>query len=240
MTNKSIARLSISLSASAFEKAHRCIVIAGIAVWSVGSLGCSPSNDLRAGSPLEQISVTDGTGGVTAGEAKDTRIGDTVSSNPIRIDPALVGDWMGRAVINEQALLKETDTLLGDARQALIQEARAFVTTEMAIRFTPSGEVETAVEIQPVGSDVIAGQTFGQWRLIQRDENSAVVEMTSLTPEGATATSQMTFALSSDGDRIVLIPSVNSALSRCEPLIYLDRQPIPTMVTAEPGMTMMR
>ena len=230
----------MSLLASASEKAQRGIVIVGIAVWSVSSLGCNPSIDLASAPRPEQTPVVNGTDDVMVAGAEDALIGVTSSSNPVKFDPALVGVWMGRAVINEQALLKETDALSGEARQALIHEARAFVTTEMAIRFTPSGEVETAVEIQPVGSDVIAGQTFGQWRLIQRDENSAVVETTSLTPEGATTTSQMTFALSTDGDRIVLSPSVTSALSRCEPLIYLDRQPIPTMVAAEPGMTMMR
>lgn len=144
----------------------------------------------------------------------------------------LVGAWMGKAILNEQALLEATDSLTGTQRQALIREARTFVTTEMAIQFSPSGELETAIEMQPVGSQKVAGQTFGTWKIVEATDSQVVVETTSADETGAMSTIQTAFAVSVDGDRLVLQPPVSSALAECEALIYLDRQMIPAASVA--------
>ncbi len=136
----------------------------------------------------------------------------------------LVGAWMGKAIINEQALLTTADALPGDQRQALIHEARTFVTTEMAIQFSPSGEIETAIEVQSVGGQKIAGQTFGTWKVVEATNNGVTVETTGTDETGSTVTNRTTFAVSVDGDRLVLQPQVSSALAGCEALIFLDRQ----------------
>lgn len=144
----------------------------------------------------------------------------------------LVGAWMGKAIVNEEALLRAVDSLSGDQRQALIREARTFVTTEMAIQFSPSGELETAIEMQPAGSQKVAGETFGTWKIVEANDAQVVVETTSADETGAMSTIQTAFAVSVDGDRLVLQPQVSSALAGCEALIYLDRQMIPTASVA--------
>jgi hypothetical protein len=137
----------------------------------------------------------------------------------------LVGAWMGRAIINDQALTAAADSLSADQRQALIREARAFVTTEMAIEFSSTGEMETAIEMQPIGGQKVAGQTFGTWKILQSHATQVVVETIDTDQNGGISTSETTFAVSVDGDRLVLRPNVSSALAKCEALIYLDRQP---------------
>lgn len=145
----------------------------------------------------------------------------------------LVGAWMGKAVLNEQALLEAADSLPTDERQALIHEARTFVTTEMAIQFSPSGEIETAIEMQPVGSQKIAGETIGTWKVIEMTDSQVTVETVSTDDTGNMQTSQTAFAVSVDGDRLVLQPQVSSALAGCEALIYLDRQMLPAASVAQ-------
>lgn len=145
----------------------------------------------------------------------------------------LVGAWMGKAILNEQALLQAADSLPSDQRQALIHEARTFVSTEMAIQFSPSGEIETAIEMQPVGSQKVAGQTIGTWKVIEMTDTQVTVETTSTDHTGSTKTNQTAFAVSVDGDRLVLQPKVSSALAGCEALIYLDRQMMPAASVAQ-------
>ncbi len=165
----------------------------------------------------------------------------TVEGNRDVSHSPLVGAWMGKAIINEQALLKAADSLSGDQRQALIREARTFVTTEMAIQFSPSGEIETAIEMQPAGSQKIAGQTFGTWKIVEANDAQVIVETTDTDGTGAMSTSQTAFALSVNGDRLVLQPQVSSALAGCEALIYLDRQMIPAANVAQaPDGVMLR
>ena len=153
----------------------------------------------------------------------------------------LVGAWMGKAIINEQALLNAADSLSGAQRQDLIREARTFVTTEMAIQFSPSGEVETAIEMQPVGGQKVAGQTFGTWKVVGATDTQVIVETISADETGAASTNQTAFAVSVNGDRLVLQPSISSALAGCEALIYLDRQVMPSVNVAQaPEWTVLR
>ena len=144
----------------------------------------------------------------------------------------LVGTWMGKAMVNDEALQKELDGLVGEQRNQLIREARTFVSTQMAIDFLATGELETAVEIQPVGQSPIAGQTRGKWKVTEVSQSEVTVETTEIDETGAAKVKQTVYAISSDGNRIVLRPSVSSGLSMCEPLIYLDRQILETPAAA--------
>jgi len=216
MTQKSASRFYGHLWNSAFRAAltpTKC----GLAMVSIVALtgGCNSSTDVAAPTQENHRSANP-------------------SNTPLAIDgnvdisrSLLVGAWMGKAIINEQALLATADSLPGDQRQALIREARTFVTTEMAIQFSPSGEIETAIEMQPVGSQKTAGETFGKWKVVEATDTQVVVETTSADETGAVSTNQTAFAVSVDGDRLVLQPQVSSALTNCEALIYLDRQVMP-------------
>ena len=204
----------------------------GVAIFSIAALagGCNSSTDVA-----EIANQPEATNHAVT-PITPLAMGQNAASNS-----PLVGAWMGKAILNEQALLAAADTLSGDERQALIHEARTFVTTEMAIQFSPSGEMETALEMQPVGSQKIAGQTTGTWKIIEATDTQVVVETTNTNEAGASFTERTAFAVSVDGDRLVLQPQVSSALAGCEPLIYLDRQMVPAVNVARvPDGTMLR
>ena len=185
-----------------------------LAIVSIAALagGCYSSNDATVQNQVNNRA---------ANPSNSPFANETSSQSP------LVGAWMGKAIVNEKALLAAADSLSGDQRQALIREARTFVTTEMAIQFSPSGEMETAIEIQPVGSQKFSGQTFGTWKIVEATDSQVTVKTSITDSTGATSTGQTSFAVSVDGDRLVLQPEVSSALADCEALIYLDRQAAP-------------
>ncbi len=216
--SRSCGRLWKSTFRSAFSPT-KC----SLAIFSIAALaaGCNSPNDVAV---QTQVSgrVMDQSNSPLA-----------TAANGGFSDSPLVGAWMGKAIINEEALLDVADSLPIDQRQALIQEARTFVTTEMAIQFSPSGEIETAIEMQPIGSQKIAGESFGTWKVIEANDGQVTVETTSTDETGTVLTSQIAFAVSLDGDRLVLQPQVSSALAGCEALIYLDRQSIPAASVAQ-------
>lgn len=218
MPPKSASR-SIGRSWNSAFKSALAPTKCGLAIFSIAALagGCNSPSD-------------------TAVQSQVNNLAANPSNSPLAMEginhSPLVGAWMGKAIINEQALLAAADSLSGDQRQALIHEARTFVTTEMAIQFSPSGELETAIEMQPVGSQKVAGQTFGTWKVVEATDEQVIVETTSTDETGAMSTSQTAFAVSVDGDRLVLQPQVSSALAGCEALIYLDRQMIPAASVA--------
>ena len=192
-----------------------------LAIVSIAALagGCYSSNE----TPVTQVNNR---------AADPSNSPFVMEGNGSAIRSPLIGAWMGKAIINEQALLAAADSLPDDQRQALIREARTFVTTEMAIQFSSSGEIETAIEMQPVGSQKIAGQTFGTWKIVEATDEQVTVETSSTDDTGATSIGQTAFAVSVDGDRLVLQPQVSSALAGCEALIYLDRQMMPAASVA--------
>lgn len=159
----------------------------------------------------------------TSAAADDSRL-----SNAALETSPLVGVWMGKAILNEQALHAELDSMSGEDRNELIRKARTFVSTQMAIEFLATGDQETAIEVQPVGKTPISGQTRGKWRIVETSVNGVIVETTEQDETGVARTKRTAYAISADGNRIVLQPSVGTALSKCEPLIYLDRQVLKT------------
>lgn len=225
-TSRSHGRLWNSTFGSALSPT-KC----GLAIFSIAALagGCNSSNDVAVDTKVSNPAPHQS----ESPSAISGNIG--VSNSP------LIGAWMGKAILNEEALLDLVDSLSGDQRQALIQEARTFVTTEMAIQFSPSGEIETAIEMQPVGSQKVAGESFGTWKIIEATDEQVTVESTSTDETGAMQTTRTAFAVSVDGDRLILQPQVSSALANCEALIYLDRQSLPpTSVARAPEGGMLR
>jgi hypothetical protein len=195
----------------------------GLAIFSIAALagGCNPSKDVAVQNLVSEQAAPQPNSPVVA-----------TGSSGFRNSP-LVGAWMGKAIINEEALLEAADSLPTDQRQALIQEARTFVTTEMAIQFSQSGEIETAIEMQPVGSQRVTGESFGTWKIIEATDGKVTVETSSTDETGTLQTNQTAFAVSVDGNRLVLQPQVSSALANCEALIYLDRQAMPAASVAQ-------
>lgn len=136
----------------------------------------------------------------------------------------LAGVWMGRAVLNQQTL----QTLMADMdqpqRDALIREAQTFASTQIAMQLDSSGSMETAVEVTPVGAQTIQGQTSARWNVTQTQGNQVTIATIQNNGLDGPKTTQTVYTVSPDGNRIVMQANVGIELSKCEPLVFLDRQ----------------
>lgn len=137
---------------------------------------------------------------------------------------ALAGLWFGQAVINEDTLKTLLAGMTEPEQQTLLKETQTFVSTQMAMEFSKDGSMESAVEITPVGGQPIQGDTFARWSVLRAQGNQVTVETIEQNESGEVVSSQTTYTVSADGNRIVMQPNVASALAQCEPMIYLDRQ----------------
>jgi len=137
---------------------------------------------------------------------------------------SLAGLWLGRAVINEDTLKSLLAGMTEPQQRALLKESQTFVSTQMAMQLAIDGSMETAVEVTPVGAQPIQGQTFARWHVLEAQGNQVIIETTQQHENGEATQSQTVYSVSADGNRIVMQANVGSALAKCEPLIFLDRQ----------------
>ena len=137
---------------------------------------------------------------------------------------ALAGLWVGQAVINQEALNGLLAEMTEPERQALLKESETFMSTQMVIQMTTDGNMKTAVEVTPAGAQTMRGQTLAQWNVTEVQGNEVMVQSSQQNEQGDTKTTNAVYAVSPDGNRIVLRANIASAFKQCEPLIYLDRQ----------------
>lgn len=194
----------------------RTALLAGLACAALLSAGC--------GKPAESGAVP------AATQRNAESVAKAATSSPVltavansQSDSALVGTWMGGAAINEALLEQVLQNTNPERRDAILREARTFVSTQMAIEFHADGSMETAVEIQPDGMPPIAGQTAGSWRIVEQSPVAIVVETAEHSSNGPVIR-RKTWRISPEGNRIVMKADTLQELAGCEPLIWLDRQ----------------
>ena len=144
--------------------------------------------------------------------------------SPEEAQRSLAGLWLGQAVINQDTLKNLLADMTEAQQQALLKESQTFVSTQMAMQLADDGSMETAVEVTPVGAQPIQGQTIARWSVVATEGNQVIVRTMQQNENGEATESQTVYAMSPDGNRIVMQANVGSALAQCEPLIYLDRQ----------------
>ena len=180
----------------------------------VVSTGCGKPKEQPAGDAPAQ----------TSAQSAEGTVAEIQLQTPNDAQNLLTGVWMGQAVLNEETLQTLLSQTPEDQQQALITEAKTFLSTQMAMQFDSSGVMETAIEITPDGGEPIAGNTMATWTVAGVQGNQLVLETTENTVADQPVTSQTVYTVSPNGNRIVMQTNVSSALSKCEPLIYLDRQ----------------
>lgn len=137
---------------------------------------------------------------------------------------SLAGVWVGRAVFDQQALQTLLDDMTPPQRDALLREAQTFASTQIAMQLDPNGGMETAVEVTPVGARPIQGQTIARWKVTQTQGNQVTIATIQNNGLSGPKTTHTVYTVSPDGNRIAMPANVGSALSKCEPLVFLDRQ----------------
>ena len=138
----------------------------------------------------------------------------------------LVGLWWGRPSLAEeqarQAIESEADE---NVRNRILDNARLFLSTEMAMQLSADGSMEQEVEVVINGKPQKISGT-GTWRVIdQRDNNTVIVEVVEIAANGTSTTTQRLFQLGADNQRFLMPAPVIDELTKFNAVMVFDRIP---------------
>jgi hypothetical protein len=186
------------------------LVIAG-SLFGLAVVACNTQDGTLAkqGEPSSPTSTTSSASQLLAAAAGQTPI---------------VGTWYGRATIDQNLVQRQLLALPSMQQQQQFRNmVESFVTTEMAARFLPTGEMQMEVQIRPVGQTAAKGASQGMWRSILQSADSMTIEYTEYHADGTRSVSQARYVFSADGKQAYLVPSVDPALAMCGAVIVFER-----------------
>jgi hypothetical protein len=165
--------------------------------------------------------------------ATDQQIDNQDSTGEAAYPTQLIGAWLGEAYLDEVTFEQKFQTIPAERQQAVLNSARTFLTTAMAIEFRPDGSIENEMELTPIGSKAIREGSVGSWRAVEVNENQILIETTTQLADGTIATNSQLFHVYPEGNRLALEVNLPAELGECSPMIILNRQPSPDTNVAE-------
>jgi hypothetical protein len=162
---------------------------------------------------------------------------DLVAGVPL--DQKLVGVWLGEAYLDESRLELKLQTLPPQQQQEILQRARTFMTTMMAVDFRADGTLENDGEVTPVGGTPIRLGGSGTWRAIESNENKLLIETTEKLADGTISTTKQLYRFYPDGRQVALTIEMDE-LDGCSPMIIFTRQHLSPTNIADQGGTMVK
>lgn len=205
----------MSVFAGTFSQGYLRAVSTGLLMVVVLVAGCqSPEEPLSDGIPVQ---------------SEETQISparpDLIADD--EVEQALIGVWMGQATMDEEALVTKLESLQPEQQLPVKELALDFLTTVMAIDLRADGFVEKEIELTLADGEPLRDGGPGQWRMVQRDRNRVLVEMTLRLADGSMAKDQQWFEVNSDGNTLTVPISLGDDLDGCNPQIVLYRQMLP-------------
>ncbi len=155
----------------------------------------------------------------------------------IPLEQKLVGVWLGEAYLDESRLELKLQTLPPQRQQEILERARTFMTTILAIDFRADGTLENDGEVTPVGGTPIRLGGNGTWRALESNENKLLIETTERLVDGTISTTKQLYRFYPDGRQVALTVEMDE-LDSCSPMIIFTRQHLsPTNVADQGGTT---
>jgi len=162
----------------------------------------------------------------------------TGEDNPALADPAidlgellkpstenpLIGSWLGAATLDTGLLSQKLERVDEVERVRLRKVAEIFLTYQVAMDFYNDGRLSMVVQFVLDGQEQLVSAT-GTWKLIQRDQESAIVELVEQIEGKAPNTSQVRIMIHPDGQQIARPAELDEQLAVCEPMFIFNRIP---------------
>lgn len=174
------------------------------------------------GSDSEESSSSDSSvaTGSTSGSS-ETSSGSSGNASVSVSEDSIVGVWLGVGYLDDELVAKKL-TMIEDEtiRQQLQAMAESFKSTTLGVSFNNDESYQSEMQIVSTNGDVLSGASTGNWRIVQIEGDTIVVEQTEESAPEA-ATSEYRFL---DENHFALIPSITPDLADCNPLIVFERQ----------------
>jgi hypothetical protein len=136
----------------------------------------------------------------------------------------LIGSWLGAATLDRTLLSQKLERVDEAERLRLQKVAEIFLTYQVAMDFYSDGRLSMVVQFVLEGQEQLVSAT-GTWKLIQRDQESAIVELVEQIEGKAPNTSQVRIMIHPDGQQIARPAELDEQLAVCEPMFIFNRIP---------------
>lgn len=181
--------------------------------------GTSLPSQLAAASPQSDV-----TGAAATNPALAESTADLAGLLQPSADNPLVGSWLGTATLDSGLLQQKLARIPDEERGRLQKIAEIFLTYQVAMDLYSDGRLGMVVQFALDGNEQLVSAT-GTWKVVQRDEESMVVELVEQI-EGQTAnTSQVRIMIHPDGQQIARPAELDEQLAVCEPMFVFNRIP---------------
>lgn len=139
-------------------------------------------------------------------------------------DNPLIGSWLGSATLDSALLQQKLERVSEEERAQLQKMAEIFLTYQVAMDFYSDGQLSMVVQFALEGQEQLVSAT-GSWKIIQRDEDSAIVELVEQIEGKEPNTSQVRIMIHPDGQQIARPAELDPQLAVCEPMFIFNRIP---------------
>lgn len=183
------------------------------------SAGTTLPSQLAAVSPQADVTGEAATNPALAEAGADlSGLLQPVADNP------LVGSWLGTATLDSGLLQQKLARVADEERGRLQKIAEIFLTYQVAMDLYSDGRLGMVVQFALDGKEQLVSAT-GTWKIVERDDESVVVELVEQM-EGQTAnTSQVRIMIHPDGQQIARPAELDEQLAVCEPMFVFNRIP---------------
>ena len=171
--------------------------------------------------------------GPDAVETNATTVDVTSESMLTSAKDQVVGTWLGGAFLDQAKLEQLVATKTEAEKQALLTQASSFLSTVMAIEFSPNGQMMNEVEITPHGMQTIIDGSTGTWQVVEADGERMIIETQTETAEGTMESDRKVYKFYQDGDHFAVMVPLQNELDECGPLVIFERQNMDAEVLAE-------
>ena len=155
----------------------------------------------------------------------------------IQLQQVLVGVWLGEAYLDAKLVEEKLQSLPPQRQQEVVQHARAFLSTVMAIDFRSDGTMENEVELKSLDGQPLREGGTASWRVIEANDDRLLVETSEQLADGTTTVDKQLYRVYPDGNRMALVVLLNDDLGSCNPMIVFARQTPTASSLAEQSAT---
>lgn len=146
------------------------------------------------------------------------------SATTAPLSQAVVGTWLGQAMLDEPTLERKLEQLTPDEQERVFIIAENFLSTVMAMDVRNDGTIESEVEMQPLGEAPIRDSTVGQWRATQTGADQLAIELEELAEDDSTVLTKRSFQFYPDRNAFVMPVPIPEELKGCQAIMVFERQ----------------
>ena len=198
-----------------------CVSVIGVAGCAKQDVASSESTGLGT-----TATATAATG--TTAETQQENVSNVSNVSP----QALTGIWFGSASLNSAKLQEKLFSVSPEQQNLIAAKAQSFLSTIMAIEFSPDGTVRNEIEFQSIDGQTVRDSSDGNWSVTDAKPNGLLVETRETLQDGTPSKTEVFYQFLEDGKIAISLP-VTAELEGCDSVLVFERRTLESTNVAE-------